>query len=819
LKQRQKENFASKNAKLPDKNLFSNHAPSKVDQRKLALEKYLQHVISLKWDDDHDLREFLKSNVIEQYTAENQPGYKEGYLTKRGKSFGKWKTRYFVIKKPFLEYYESKDGHHLGSIRLANAQIGRQQNKNLADPEAPGSENAYRHAFLIMEQKGGLKGPVKHILCAESDAERDEWVETLLQHVGVEEETQERKKDKSSKEAKKKLSVVKLNAQMMEFTMQQAQTEIHNERAPYQHHGTSESVASNFSFASITHDQTSPLSTSPHTASPLSTSPNTHVLSSNNLPSNSISQNENHSHLGVSAGQPLRDRSRNHTPENRDSQENSNLQAYQSYTQILREPNLNINAGSFRKSLDDPDKRDRKGVRMTFFGKSMFGYGSKEEKKKSILASSGVPKIVFGVPLDQAIAVARIKEGYELPAIVYRCIGYLDAKNAAYEEGIYRLSGSSNTIKMLKERFNTEGDIDLLAEANQYDVHAISGLLKLYLRELPTPVLTRDLHPEFVNVVDLLDRGERINELGRLVSALPIPNYTLLRTLIAHLIHVVQNSDINKMTARNIGIVFSPTLGIPAGVFNLFIAESDYIFFTNSDGLAAPRTIEQDPADIESDRPEASHRPVDESANSINEPISPTPLRYKDLRDELGGRSNRNSVHYMDNVPEALVGLEKKITEKAIATVVGDDEVNDLDLLTEEDDDIYQDSGDEASAPQLLAQFPTPPVQDTRSAPQSPLTSFQHPLLPRSNSVPVSSQAGPSHMPPQQTPLPSDEFVASQDDILGELGMGKKRRLTVRNYTSQDSMFEIYEQHRQVAAEEFVTLAEFGKNNVVAGGQ
>ena len=381
---------------------------------------------------------------------------------------------------------------------MVNAQIGRQQNKNLTDPEAPGSENAYRHAFLIMEQRGGLKGPVKHILCAESDAERDEWVETL-QHVVVEEETQERKKDKSGKEAKKKLSVVKLNTQMMEFAMQQAQTEMHNERAPHQRHGTSESITSNFSLASTTYDQASPLSTSPLTASPLSTSPNTHVLSSNNLPSNPIAQNENYPHLGVSTGQPLRDRSRSQTPENKDTQ--SQETPYYSYTQTLREPNLNLNVGSFRKSLDDPDKKDRKGVRMTFFGKSMFGYGSKEEKKKSISASSGTPKIVFGVPLDQAIAVARIKEGYELPAIVYRCIGYLDAKNAAFEEGIYRLSGSSTTIKSLKERFNIEGDIDLLAEGNQYDIHAVSGLLKLYLRDLPTPVLTRELHSEFVYVV------------------------------------------------------------------------------------------------------------------------------------------------------------------------------------------------------------------------------------------------------------------------------------------------------------------------------
>ena len=36
-----------------------------------------------------------------------QAGHKEGYLTKRGKNFGGWKTRYFVLQGPVLEYYES----------------------------------------------------------------------------------------------------------------------------------------------------------------------------------------------------------------------------------------------------------------------------------------------------------------------------------------------------------------------------------------------------------------------------------------------------------------------------------------------------------------------------------------------------------------------------------------------------------------------------------------------------------------------------------------------------------------------------------------
>lgn len=69
------------------------------------------------------------------------------------------------------------------------------------------------------------------------------------------------------------------------------------------------------------------------------------------------------------------------------------------------------------------------------------------------------------------------------------------------EEGIYRLNGSSAVIKSLKEKFNHEGDVHLLAGEEYYDIHAVAGLLKLYLRDLPSSVLTRELHKDFLQVV------------------------------------------------------------------------------------------------------------------------------------------------------------------------------------------------------------------------------------------------------------------------------------------------------------------------------
>lgn len=53
---------------------------------------------------------------------------------------------------------------------------------------------------------------------------------------------------------------------------------------------------------------------------------------------------------------------------------------------------------------------------------------------------------------------------------------------------------------------------------------------------------------------------ERARELRRLVHALPDAHYETLKYLIQHLRKVVAHSAYNKMEARNLAIVFGPTL-------------------------------------------------------------------------------------------------------------------------------------------------------------------------------------------------------------------------------------------------------------------
>lgn len=82
-------------------------------------------------------------------------------------------------------------------------------------------------------------------------------------------------------------------------------------------------------------------------------------------------------------------------------------------------------------------------------------------------------------------------------------------------------------------------------------MHAVAGLLKLYLRELPTNVLTTERREEFVKVTEMDDKATKIKALNDLVHSLPIENFELLRALSGHLLRIVENSDVNKMTIRN----------------------------------------------------------------------------------------------------------------------------------------------------------------------------------------------------------------------------------------------------------------------------
>lgn len=80
------------------------------------------------------------------------------------------------------------------------------------------------------------------------------------------------------------------------------------------------------------------------------------------------------------------------------------------------------------------------------------------------------------------------------------------------------------------------------------------------------------------NWSDLDERSKKIQAFNVLVHKLPRVNFELLRHMSAFLIEIVDNAGINKMTVRNVGIVFAPTLNIPAPLISFFLTDYQDIF-------------------------------------------------------------------------------------------------------------------------------------------------------------------------------------------------------------------------------------------------
>ncbi|XP_066495465.1 rho GTPase-activating protein 25 [Tiliqua scincoides] len=182
-----------------------------------------------------------------------------------------------------------------------------------------------------------------------------------------------------------------------------------------------------------------------------------------------------------------------------------------------------------------------------------------EEWVKSLRRVVGSPLgVVFGQQLVETMVYEQRFGQHLVPILVEKCAEFI-RKHGLDEEGIFRLPGQDNLVKKLRDAFDA-GERPSFDQDT--DVHTVASLFKLYLRELPEPVVPWAQYEDFLLCGQLLtaDEMKGYQVLMRQLAILPRDNYNLLSYICRFLYEVQQNSSTNKMNVENLATVFGVNL-------------------------------------------------------------------------------------------------------------------------------------------------------------------------------------------------------------------------------------------------------------------
>eukprot|EP00056_Hartaetosiga_gracilis_P008393 m.119782 g.119782 ORF g.119782 m.119782 type:complete len:484 (-) comp12913_c0_seq3:2523-3974(-) len=146
-----------------------------------------------------------------------------------------------------------------------------------------------------------------------------------------------------------------------------------------------------------------------------------------------------------------------------------------------------------------------------------------------------------------------------VPEVVSSCIKYLRLYGMR-ASGLFRVPGRAATISQLQHSFESQCDPLEDALPSTVSVHAVAGLLKQFLRDLPASTITSTLYDTFIEVskLEVEEQMDRLRE--SLSNYLPVAHKFLLFVVLQFLAEVALFSDDNMMTASNLAVVFAPTL-------------------------------------------------------------------------------------------------------------------------------------------------------------------------------------------------------------------------------------------------------------------
>ncbi|XP_025975948.1 rho GTPase-activating protein 18 isoform X3 [Dromaius novaehollandiae] len=183
---------------------------------------------------------------------------------------------------------------------------------------------------------------------------------------------------------------------------------------------------------------------------------------------------------------------------------------------------------------------------------------------------------LFGVPLSVLLEQDQKKvPGTKTPLIFQKLISQIE-ESTLETEGLLRIPGVAARVKSLCQELEAkfyEGTFNW-ENVKQHDA---ASLLKLFIRELPQPLLTVEYLKAFQDVQNLPTKKQQLQALNLLVLLLPEANRDTLKVLLEFLQRVIEHRDKNKMTLKNVAMVMAPNLFTFRGFGSKTIEQSEFV--------------------------------------------------------------------------------------------------------------------------------------------------------------------------------------------------------------------------------------------------
>lgn len=361
--------------------------------------------------------------------------------------------------------FSQPNGNKMGEIPLQAAAIGRQSSSRNA--QDAGDDNAYLHAFLI-RTRDDKDQEADHILCADHDDARDAWVQALttLQPQAGRAGGSSRPKDAGSQQPPHPPTLVPPSPMDKEYPS--SSTQLRDRRrsgsGPARAGGEESSRTTNSGFLSARQDLPPSVSL-PSDLNALarggsdtrktggSLSDGSHSIPESAEPSPSSTARPHKLQLPSSRRPSAQSGSAGTTgsiaadrPSSPARGAMANVEQQTKYS--ASDVSGPMNAVPLPSGYEFKKAERQKKTKSSFWGFASRPFPLPLSVVETMLTASNlicpcagdkgaallqhVPapptRPVFGVPLKEAVAISRIRPGLELPAIVYRCVEYLEAK-------------------------------------------------------------------------------------------------------------------------------------------------------------------------------------------------------------------------------------------------------------------------------------------------------------------------------------------------------------------------------------------------------